>query len=49
METIMSDRTYAEALRIAENWLIHRGWKFTPADVGKRAREILVALGGDPS
>lgn len=34
----------AEALRIAERWLIKQGWKFTPADVGTRASEILSAL-----
>lgn len=34
----------AEALRIAERWLIKQGWKFTPAEVGTRAKEILAAL-----
>lgn len=34
----------AEALRIAHLWLLSQGWRFTPADVGKRAREILGAL-----
>ena len=38
------DRTQAEALRIAEKWLLKQGWKFTPADVGKRAKEVLAAL-----
>ena len=38
------DRTTAEALRIAEDHLKRLGWKFTPADVGRRAREIIEAL-----
>lgn len=37
-------RVQAEALRVAERWLLKQGWGFTPADVGKRAREILEAL-----
>lgn len=38
------DEAAAEALRVAERWLIKQGWKFTPADVGTRAAEILKAL-----
>lgn len=34
----------AEALRVAERWLVKHGWRFTPADVGKRAREVLDAM-----
>lgn len=41
-----NDKAQAEALRIAEAWLIRQGWKFTPKDVGYRAREILEALNG---
>ncbi|WPZ13204.1 hypothetical protein T8J41_13670 [Nitratireductor rhodophyticola] len=42
------DRTQAEALRIAEDHLRRLGWKFTPADVGRRAREIIEALTAFP-
>jgi hypothetical protein len=38
------DATQAAALNIAERWLITQGWKFTPAEVGKRAKEVLAAL-----
>jgi hypothetical protein len=44
-----SDRAAEEAIRAAERWLIKQGWKYTPADVGKRAREILEAMYGNPS
>ena len=40
----MSDRSQAEAMRIAERWLLKQGWRFTPADVGVRAKEILDAM-----
>jgi len=30
-----------EAIRAAERWLIKQGWRYTPADIGKRAKEIL--------
>ncbi len=43
------DRTQAEALRIAEDHLKRLGWKFTPADVGKKAREVIDALAAFPS
>ena len=43
-----TDRTQAEALRIAERWLLKQGWKFTPTDVGTRAKELLVALAAEP-
>jgi hypothetical protein len=42
--TELGDRSYAEALRIAEAHLIRQGWKFGPADVGRVAREILNGL-----
>lgn len=42
------DNAQAEALRIAHAWLLLQGWSFTPADVGKRARQILDALDADP-
>ncbi len=35
----------AEALRIAERWLLKQGWKFTPAEVGRLAKDILDAMG----
>lgn len=45
MTKLTEDRgAQAEALRIAEDWLKRQGWKFTPSDVGKRAREILDAM-----
>ena len=40
------DRTKAMALQIAHQYLVTQGWKFTMADVGKRAREIVDALDG---
>ncbi len=40
----MGDKTKAEALRIAEQWFISRGWKFTPSDIGRVAAEILKAM-----
>lgn len=42
-----ADKTQAEALRIAHEWLKSMGWKFTPSDVGKKAREVLAGLYGD--
>jgi hypothetical protein len=41
---IAGDATCAEALRIAERHLIKQGWKFTPLQVAKTAREIITAL-----
>ena len=38
------DMAIAEALRIAEDWLKRQGWRFTPSDVGQKAREILDAV-----
>lgn len=38
-----------EAIRAAERWLIKQGWKYTPDDVGKRAKEILQAMYADPT
>lgn len=38
------DNTQAEALRIAVMMLKAQGWKFTPSDVGKTARQILDAM-----
>jgi hypothetical protein len=45
----MGDETTAEALRIAERWLIKQGWKFTPEDVAARAKKMLDALSPTPS
>lgn len=42
--TEAGDEAQAMAMRIAEDWLKRQGWKFTPADVGKKAREILDAM-----
>lgn len=42
----MDDRTKAEALRIAERWLIKNGYRFNPDHVGTKAKEILEALNG---
>ena len=39
-----SDRTRAEALRIAYDRLNTLGWKYSFSDVGKSANEILTAL-----
>ena len=33
-----------EAIRSAERWLVKQGWKYTPADVGARAKQILEAM-----
>lgn len=44
MKLTPGDKAQSEALRIAEDWLKKQGWKFTPADVGTRAREILNAM-----
>lgn len=41
-----TDGAADEAIRAAERWLIKQGWKYTPADVGKRAKEILEAIYG---
>lgn len=49
-KAVIGDETHAEALRIAERHLMKMGWKFTPAQVAKTAREIIDALtatGGD--
>ncbi len=48
MKLSPGDRTQAEALRIAEDWLKKMGWRFTPADVGARAKEIIAAMSDDP-
>lgn len=42
--TLPTDGAADEAIRAAERWLIKQGWKYTPEDVGKRAREILQAM-----
>lgn len=47
MNLTAGDKAQAEALRIAEDWLKKQGWKFSPSDVGTRAREILVAMASD--
>lgn len=44
MKLTPGDNAMAEALRIAEDWLKRQGWKFSPSDVGTRAREILDAM-----
>lgn len=41
------DKTQAEALRIADEWLKRQGWKLTPKDIGKTAREIISSLQED--
>jgi len=38
------DRTQAEALRLAREYLEKMGWRYTPKDIGKTARSILSAL-----
>ena len=38
------DHTQAEALRIARDRLEKMGWKYTAADIGKTAAEILNGL-----
>lgn len=38
------DRSIAAALQIAYQNLLRLGWKFSAADVGKHAREILNAF-----
>ncbi len=40
----VGDRTNAEALRIAHAILEKLGWRYSAADVGKTAAEILSAL-----
>ena len=40
----MGDQTQAEALRIAYAILDKAGWRYSSADVGKTAREILDAM-----
>lgn len=44
MKLLPGDHAQAEALRIAEDHLKRMGWKFTPADVGTKAREVLDAM-----
>ena len=44
----MSDRTKAEALRLAKAYLEKMGWKYTPEKIGKTAREILDGMGERP-
>jgi hypothetical protein len=36
-----------EAIRAAERWLVKQGWRYTPADVGARAKQILEAMYAD--
>lgn len=38
------DRVYAEAIRIAHEEKKSSGWKFTAADIGKYAAEIVKSL-----
>ena len=44
MSSDLRDRATAAALQIAYQNLLRLGWKFTHADIGKRAREILDAF-----
>ena len=44
----MTDRTNAEALRIAHEICKSFGWKFTPQDVAKIARDIIKAMEPKP-
>lgn len=41
-----NDRLKAEALRQAKDFLEKKGWKYTAADIGKTAAEILSGMGG---
>ena len=41
----MTDRTKAEALRLAKAHLEKMGWKYTPEEIGQTARKILVGMG----
>ena len=43
----MSDRTKAEALRLAKEHLEKMGWKYDAKNIGLTARKILDALEGD--
>lgn len=45
----IGDRTYAEALRIAEEWLKSKGFRYTPKDVGTHAQMVLAGLTAAPS
>lgn len=40
----MDGSAKAEALRLAERWLISKGWNFTPSDIGRVAADILKAM-----
>jgi uncharacterized protein (DUF169 family) len=40
----MNDKTKAEALRIAEAYLIRMGWRFEPEVIGRKAAEIINSL-----
>lgn len=40
----MGNEHKAVALEIAERWLIKHGRKYSPADIGRRAKEILDAM-----
>ena len=40
----MNDRTTAEALRLAKAHLEKMGWRYTPEDIGKTARQIINAV-----
>ena len=41
---VAGDQAAAEALRLAKAHLEKMGWKYSPAEIGKTAGEILVAL-----
>lgn len=40
----MTDRANAMALKLAERHLIKMGWKYSVADIGKTAAQILFAM-----
>lgn len=42
--TKASGRAEAMALRLAKDYLEKMGWKYTPADIGTKAQEILCAM-----